>query len=146
MVLLLDEIDISILQFLEKDVDIPYKKIAKSLGVSLTTVYNRVKNLEKNNIIEKKVAKINYKKLGFALEALVGISVNPKYSAIIVAELKKIDSVQAIFDITGRYDYFIQIRVRNTEELQSLLSEKMGEINGVQTTETFIIVKSIEIK
>jgi len=130
-----------ILSFLEKDMETPYQTIASQLGVSVATVYNRVRRLKQTGLIKKVTAHIDYERLGYAISALVGVSVSPKAKDQILKEFKKLSQVRTIYEITGRYDYLLEILARNTDELRQLLTEEMGKIDDILRTETMVIMR-----
>ncbi len=138
----LDDIDLRIISFLEKDMETPYQAMANQLGVSVPTIYNRVRRLKQTGLIKKIIAQIDYEKLGYAIRALVGVSINPKAKEASLREFKKLDRVRTIYEITGRYDYLLEIIARNTEELRQLLTEQMSKIDDIQRTETMVIMRS----
>jgi len=136
----LDDIDLRIVALLERDVETSYPTIADQLGVSLTTVYNRIRRLKRMGVIKKIVALVNYEKLGYGISALVGISANPRGKERVLGEFRRLRQVRVIYEVTGRYDYMLEIRTRDTDELRQLLTVEMGRIDGVQRTETMVII------
>jgi len=46
--------------------------------------------------------------------------------------------VVSISEITGRFDIMIEIYAKNLEALHSVVIEKIGKIDGIQNTETFV--------
>jgi len=136
----LDEFDFKIIRILEKDTETPYRSVSDQLGVSLTTVYNRVARLRRMGVIKKLKAEIDYSKLGYSIRALVGISVSPKAQHTALQEFRKLTQVHLIYQVTGRYDYLLEVLVKHTDDLRKLLTEEMGKIDGVQRTETMIVV------
>ena len=136
----LDEIDFKITRVMERDTEVPYDILADELGVSLTTVYNRMRRLKRMGVIKRITAEIDYEKLGYGIRALVGVSVLPSLKAEALTRFKRLDQIRVIYETTGRYDYLIEVLARQTDDLGNLLTEKMGKIDGVQRTETMMII------
>ena len=113
--------------------------MARQLGVGLTTVYNRVRRLKKVGVIKKAIAQLDHKKLGYGIRALVGVSVSPQAKETVAEEFEKFSQVHLIYQLTGRYDYLLEVLVRDTDELRWLLVEKMGKISNIQKTETMLV-------
>lgn len=68
----LDDIDRAILQLLQRDArNLTAVEIAERIGVSDSTVRNRIQNLEAQNIIEGYVPLVNYERAGFQLEVKI---------------------------------------------------------------------------
>jgi Lrp/AsnC family transcriptional regulator for asnA, asnC and gidA len=49
-----------------------------------------------------------------------------------------------ISEVTGRFDIIITVRARNLEELHTVAIEKIGRIEGIQNTETFVELQRTE--
>ncbi len=59
----IDNKDKQILSALQENSKISFKDLAKSLGVPVTTIWRRVKNLEEKGVIKKFTIEIDRKKL-----------------------------------------------------------------------------------
>lgn len=136
----LDDADMMILTSLEKNVQISYREMANQLAVSVPTVYNRVRRLKRIGVIKKIVAEIDYEKLGYIIRAFVGVSTSPRSKVGVLNKLRRLRHVHRICEVTGRYDYVLEIVAKDTEELRRLLTEEMGKIGEVQRTETMVIM------
>jgi Lrp/AsnC family transcriptional regulator for asnA, asnC and gidA len=141
-VLPLDDIDSRIVMLLGKDMEIPYSAMANELGVSLTTIYSRIRRLRRFGVIKKIVAQIDYEKIGYEARALVGVCVSPNAKDRVVAKFREMEFIRAIYWVTGRYDCVLDIVTKNNSELGRFLSEKMGKIDDIQRTETMLIIDS----
>ena len=56
----------------------------------------------------------------------------------VLNELFKIPEVREVAEVTGRFDILVTMTSRSLDEMHQLISEKVGRIEGVQRTETFI--------
>jgi Lrp/AsnC family transcriptional regulator for asnA, asnC and gidA len=56
----------------------------------------------------------------------------------VLNELFKIPEVREVAEVTGRFDVLVTMNSRSLDEMHQLISEKIGRIEGVQKTETFI--------
>jgi Lrp/AsnC family transcriptional regulator for asnA, asnC and gidA len=143
----IDEVDRKIIKEIERDIKVSYQKIAEDVGVSLPTIYNRIKRLRRLGIIETINARINYKKLGYGIYALIGIVIHPKHARKKVlneiADLKQEDVlIHKIYEVTGRFDVFLEISLSNIDILRDILDKKFEKIREIQGTETFLIYDS----
>ena len=59
----------------------------------------------------------------------------------VLAELLKIQAVREIVEVTGRFDMIVTIAAGALDEMYKLISEKIGRIDGVEKTETFVEMK-----
>ncbi|MEQ9715555.1 MAG: Lrp/AsnC family transcriptional regulator [Candidatus Asgardarchaeia archaeon] len=141
---MVDEIDMKILRELSLDSRCTYEKLASKIGISVPTAYNRVRKLIKKGIIKKFTIDIDYTKIGYPIRALVGVIIDPRHSADARTEFQNLDNVIKVIEVTGRFDYILDVVATSTDELKDLLTEKMSKIRGVMKTETMIQVFSFE--
>ena len=73
-----DEFDFLILKELRNQAKIPIRSLANKTGLHPNTLLQRIKKLEKDGIIVKYAAELNYAKLGFDLHAIIFIEVTHK--------------------------------------------------------------------
>jgi Lrp/AsnC family transcriptional regulator for asnA, asnC and gidA len=134
----IDDIDMKILSELSKDASISVPKLSKKINVNPSVTYSRIKRLTKKQLIKKFTIEVNESALGYNVSALIGLNIDSKNREAILEEIQKLDSVRDIFEVTGRFDLIVKVKARSLEELHETVSSKMGRINGVMHTETFI--------
>jgi len=76
--------------------------------------------------------------LGIGVKATVGVNRDPKLKESIHKQLMETSEVVSISEITGRFDIMIRVYADNLEALHSVVIEKIGKIDGIQNTETFV--------
>ena len=135
----LDETDIDILRSLNDNARKSFRDIAKELHISLTTVSNRVKMLEKAGIIQGYIPVLNATKLGYDLTAIIGIKVIHGRIVETERDLAKDPAVYAVFDSTGDWDAIIMARFRNREELNDFVKRALDHEN-VDKTYTQVVL------
>ena len=139
-----DELDMKILSELIKDASISVPRLSKKLNINASVLYSRIKRLTKKSLIKKFTVLINEEMLGINVKALIGLNRDPKLKERIHTELLKIPEVRVISEVTGRFDMMVTISTRSLEELHGLVIEKIGKIEGVQNTETFVEMQRTE--
>ena len=72
------------------------------------------------------------------VKASVGINRDPKFKTQIQTKLLEVAEVVSISEVTGRFDIMIQVYAQDLEELHTIVIEKIGKIEGIQNTETFV--------
>ena len=135
----IDGIDKIIIKSLVADARTPILSIARKVGVSGAAIHQRLRKLEKSNLIDGYKLIINPKSLGFTTTAFVGVFLDSssQYSSAI-KRLKDIPEVVESHYTTGNYAIFIKILCKNNEDLMHLLNKDIQNIKGVSRTETFI--------
>lgn len=133
-----DELDMKILTELTKDASISIPQLSKKLKINSSVLYSRIKRLMKRDLIKKFTVIINESQLGINIKATVGINRDPKLKDKIHSELLKISEVRSLIEVTGRFDIILTIYSKTLEELHKIVIEKVGKIEGIQATETFV--------
>jgi Lrp/AsnC family transcriptional regulator, regulator for asnA, asnC and gidA len=134
----IDDLDVKILSELAKDASISVPRLSKKINVNASVVYSRIKRLVKKGLIKKFTIVINDEALGFNVKALTGINMDSKLRDNVLNELFKIPEVREVSEVTGRFDILVTMTSHTLDEMHQLISEKIGRIEGVQKTETFI--------
>lgn len=135
----LDDLDLQILSILIKDCRTPYLEIARICHVSGGTIHVRMKKMEDMKIIKGSRIVLDLRILGYDVCCFVGIYVDKTSSFQSVYEaMKEIDEIVELHITTGDYSMFAKVICKHMAELQSILLEKINNIDGVQRTDTFI--------
>ena len=139
-----DELDMRILSELTKDASISIPQLSKKLNVNASVLYSRIKRLGKRSLIKKFTVIINEGMLGINVKATVGINRDPKLKEPIHSELLRIPEVRSLSEVTGRFDMIVNVNARTLEELHNIVIERIGKIEGIQNTETFVEMQRTE--
>ncbi len=123
---------------LTKDGSISVPNLSKKLGINASVLYSRIKRLQKKKLIKKFTINIDDSLLGIGVKATVGINRDPKFKDAIHKRFMDIPEVVSISEITGRFDILIKIYAKSLESLHTVVIEKIGKIDGIQNTETFV--------
>lgn len=134
----IDDLDLKILRELSKDASISVPSLSKKININSSVVYSRIKRLVKRGLIKKFTIIINDEALGFNVKALTGITMDSKLRDNVLKELFKIPEVREVAEVTGRFDILVTMTARSLDEMHQIISEKVGRVEGVQKTETFI--------
>lgn len=134
----IDDLDLKILSELSRDASTSVPKLSKKISINASVVYSRIKRLLRKGLIKKFTIVINDEALGFSVKALTGINMDSKLRDNVLNELFKIPEVREVSEVTGRFDILVTMNARSLDEMHHLISEKIGHIEGVQKTETFI--------
>ena len=135
----IDGIDKKIIRSLIKDARIPILSIARDVGISGAAIHQRLRKLEKSNLIDGYHMKINQKSFGYTTIAFVGIYLETSaVMSSIIKRLKELTEVTECHYTTGNFTVFAKVLCKNNEDLMQFLDTKIKMINGVSKFETFI--------
>ena len=142
----MDEKDIELLRLLQEDCKRSMKELSKRLGLPISTVYTRIKRLEKEGVIKGYTALIDEKKLGYGVRAFILISYAPtKVSQIEVAKkLAEFPQVLGVYIITGEWDIILEVIEKDVESLGEFVVNKLRSIKGVDKTLTMAVLKRVK--
>ena len=138
-VIKLDGIDKKILQMLMENSRRPILEIAKNIGISGAAIHQRLRKLEKNNLIIGSSIKVNTKILGYTTMAFIGIFLDrATNNKTVVNQLREIKEILECHYTTGDWSILAKLICKDNEDLMEILTKKIQTINGVARTETYI--------
>ncbi len=137
-----DDLDLQILSELSNDASISVPRLSKKIDINSSVIYSRIKRLVKRKLIERFTIVVNDAELGYNVKALTGINMDSKKRDHVIEELFKIDGVREIAEVTGRFDILITMYSKSLDQMHKMVSEKIGRIDGIQSSESFIEMKS----
>lgn len=140
---IINETDTSILNSLLDDPRLSYREISRKVGVSVVTAMNRVKRLEKEGIIKKYTAKLDYEKLGYDFHVMIDIRISKGRFSEIGAKITNNPHIITCYDTTGDFDATLIARFRNRRGLDEFL-KKLQRYDFVERTSTKLILSAIK--
>ena len=135
----IDGIDKVIIKRLVKDARTPILSIAREVGISGAAIHQRLRKLEKSNLIKGYKMLINPKSLGYNTTAFVGVFLEDSHQLLsVIKRLKEIPEILESHCTTGSYSIFLKVICKDNEDLMRLLNTKVKVIKGVSKTESII--------
>jgi len=143
----LDPTDYKIIELLQKNCKQTTKEMADQLGLSTTAVYERIKKLEKQNIITDYVAIVNKDKINRSFMAVAHIKIKSHSKDAILRFEKKVDQIPEVlecFHVSGEYDYILKIGVQDMEAYREFMLSKLTTMEEVQSTHSMFVIKEVK--
>ena len=139
---MLDDIDVKILEILQKNGRTKRNDLAESVGLSLPSVSDRLRKLEENQVITGYHVVLDAKKLGKDITAFIFVTLDTsKHYPQFIDHANALDEVLECHAITGEGSYLLKIRTSNTAALEKLLA-KIQAWTGVLSTRTNLVLSS----
>ena len=138
----IDEIDAKLLTALTEDASISVPKLSKKIKVNPSVCYSRIKRLIRRGYIKKFTIVANEDLLGYNVTALVGLNIDVKKREDILESIAELEEIRQVDEVTGRFDIMVTIKARSLDDLHSIVTGKIGGIDGVNRSETFIELKT----
>ncbi len=142
----LDEIDQKILSALIKNARMPFLEIARECGISGAAIHQRIRKLEKNEVIMGSQLLVKPQAIGLDICAFISVSLSEsnKYWDV-VKELKKIREIVECHFVTGNSSLLLKIYCFDNDHLMEVILKKITKLPFVQATQTMISLdKAIE--
>ncbi len=143
----LDKTDLNILKELQINSKITNIELSKRIGLSAAPTLGRVQKLEKAGLIKSYHAKINAKKLGLGLTALINVSLIKQIGSTVERFKEKIIKINEIVEclqLTGKYDYQLKIMVKDIHTFEGFIATKLNHFDEIDQIHTSIILSSIK--
>lgn len=135
----MDATDLQLLDLLEADGRSSVTALAERLRLARSTVQDRLNRLERSGEIRGYTIRRADARFARLIRAHVMLSVDPKLSDRIVADLKALHELKRLVTVSGEFDLIAEIAAETTERLDALL-DHVGRLKGVQRTMSSIVL------
>ncbi|MAD56122.1 MAG: AsnC family transcriptional regulator [Euryarchaeota archaeon] len=142
---MLDEIDKKIIKVLQDDARTSLRKISELVKVSLGTVSNRVKRMERNGVIKGYSVILDPDQIGWELNVVIGLRIQKGRLIEIQERIAKDSRVHGVYDVTGDFDSMVIARAKNRKDLDDL-SKNVLSIDGVERSITHLVLNTVKEK
>lgn len=138
----LDDIDLKILDILQKNGRTKRNDLAEAVQLSLPSVSDRLKKLEDSGVITGYYATVDPKKLGKDITAFIFVTVDSsKHYASFLEHARQVGDILECHAITGEGSHLLKVRTANTNSLEKLLA-KIQAWTGVTSTRTHLVLST----
>lgn len=135
--------DIQILRLLQQDARLTTKEIADKLGRSVTPVYERIKKLEREEVISRYVAILNKTKIDRSLIGFMQVQLKEHAREMLLAfkdQACRFREVMECYHMSGAADYLLKIALKDMNEYNAFLLNKLSTLPNIQTVQTFFVI------
>ena len=143
----LDSIDEQIIQLLTCNAKLGNKEIAAKIGLTVTPTYERIKRLERIGLIQGYTLRLNKRMIGKGLKVQCSVSLKEHHLDLLQAFEDKIvhfSEVSECYHIAGDYDYILVIEVRDMDEYQYFLKEKLASIPSISNVQSSFVMSTVK--
>jgi Lrp/AsnC family transcriptional regulator, regulator for asnA, asnC and gidA len=141
---LLDEVNLRIIDILNRDASRPFVEIAKELEISDATVHMRVRRLMAAGIIRKFTIATDSQLLGYDHIAFMGINIKEGSTDEVTASLSQFDEILELHEMYGQFDLLLKIRSKSLEEMRDIVVNKIRRIPQITDGELMTVLKTIK--
>ncbi|WOC39559.1 Lrp/AsnC family transcriptional regulator [Polaribacter sp. HL-MS24] len=144
---MLDTTDKKLLNILQNDSKQTTKQLSLQLHLSVTAVYERIKKLENQKVIQKYVAMVDKSKIekSFLVFCHVKLVQHTKeYVTTFEREVLKLEEVSECFHVSGDYDYILKIYVKDMDAYREFLITKLTAIQYIGSTQSTFSIEQVK--
>lgn len=141
----LDPVDRRILEQLQIDARLPVPVLAERVGLSSPACYRRIRQLRENGAIQREVAVVAPRMLGWPLSMIVLVTLEREGSRTIDELLRKLETEPQVIEawqITGEYDFAVKIVARDMESYDNLVHRLFASDDRIRTFVTLVVIRS----
>jgi Lrp/AsnC family leucine-responsive transcriptional regulator len=139
----IDEIDLRILDMLQRNGKLSQARIAGAVGLTTPSVNERIKKMERHGMIRGFVALLDHEKMGLPLTAYVDVCLeHPRFEKAFVDDLEKLLAVQECHYLAGEFGYRLKVKAADPGALADFLQRRIMGIKGVTRIQAQISLSS----
>jgi Lrp/AsnC family leucine-responsive transcriptional regulator len=145
--MILDSIDKKLVLLLQTDCKKTTKELSLKLNLSVTAVYERIKKLEREKVIDKYVALLNRSKIenGFVVFCHLKLIQHTKeFIFKFEKEVVKLKEVLECHHVSGDYDYILKIVVKDMEAYREFIITKLTALEHIGSTHSTFMISEVK--
>ena len=139
----LDELDRSIVELLIQQQNLTPSEISRSLKVSQSKVWRRIKSLKDSGVLNGKQVLIGIEKLGFGVTVFLGVKLATKGRVSLIDFEKAVTSipeVQLVQHVLGLYDYRLRVVAKDISDFERVLRRRIMTLPGIGDVEANVLL------
>ncbi|MEL6791511.1 MAG: Lrp/AsnC family transcriptional regulator [Pseudomonadota bacterium] len=140
----IDSIDCRLLEQLQRDATISLDALAEESGISLNTVWRRIKRLEANGILEGRVAMVDNEKVGLPLTVFVRIRTDDHSAAwakALTTAVANIPEIVEFYRLAGDVDYILKLIVASVADYDRVYQALIAKVSINDVAASFAMEK-----
>jgi len=142
-----DKFDLAILKVLQEDARASLQDISKRVGLSSTPCWNRIRKMEADGVIQGYTVRIDPAAIGFTETVIVQVTLESHTDETLYdfgRTLEQIPEVLEAYLVSGDYDYYIRIAVKDTRDYERLLRERLYRIPGIRHSKSSFVLRTLK--
>ncbi len=140
----LDQFDLRLLEHLQADARTSVDELADLVGLSPPACYRRIRRLRETGAIEREVAVVRSRTMGWGLTMMVLVILEREGSrtvADLLAELSGHPQVIDCANVTGDFDFVVRLVARDMEDYGDLVDRLFAADDRVRTFKTLVVIR-----
>jgi Lrp/AsnC family leucine-responsive transcriptional regulator len=142
-----DKFDLAILKVLQEDARASLQAISARVGLSSTPCWARIKRMESEGVIQGYTVRVDPASIGLSETVIVQVTLESHTDETLYEFgklLEQIPEVMEAYLVSGDYDYYIRIAVRDTRDYERLLRERLYRIPGIRHSKSSFVLRTLK--
>ncbi len=140
----MDKLDYQIISELRNNARQTASDISKTIHLSVSTVIERIKKMEKSGLIESYTAIIDDAKAGNAITVMMEVSMDhPRYNDEFISAVREMPNIIECYYMTGEFDFTLKICCRSSDHLEQI-HNRIKDCPGVRLTRSHYILRTVK--
>lgn len=142
---MIDKLDRQILLILQENARTSNVDVARRVGLAPSAVLERIRKLERTDVIRGYEPRLNAAAVGVPLVAFIFVHADEKIGGLEIGrKIARFPGVQEVHQVAGEDCYLVKVRVADTDGLGRLLRESFGSLPAIRSTRTTIVLSSLK--
>src|SRR4051812_21763 len=143
----LDNIDIRIIDALQRDADLPVAELGKKAGLSATPCWRRVKILEERGVLGRKVRVLNRQALGLKFVAFINVSLSTNGRQSLGQFERAVSKMPEVVEchlVTGTMDYVMKVVTVDIEAYQDFVRTVLTPLPFIREVHSYVSLTEVK--
>ena len=137
----MDDLDRRLIDALRENARRPTADLARSLGLSRTTVQSRLERLERSGVITGYTVRVSEASERGQIHAYVLITLGPKQAPGVITAMRAMPAVRRLQSVSGQFDLIAVIAAPSVADMDQLI-DAIGALDGVERTTSSIVLST----
>ena len=135
----MDDLDEHLLARLRDNARAPVAELARTLGLSRTTIQSRLAKLERTGVIAGYGVRLAESHGASRVHALVMLTVEARHAGAVTTALRRLGGVVKLQSVSGPFDMVATVEAAGAAELDALI-EQIGALKGVERASRAVVL------
>jgi len=143
----IDKFDLAILSVLQKDARASLQDISKHVGLSPTPCWTRIKRMETEGVIQGYTVRVDPPSVGLTETVIVQVTLESHTDETLYEFGRILEGIPEVLEaylVSGDYDYYIRIAVKDTRDYERLLRERLYRIPGIRHSKSSFVLRTLK--
>ncbi|MCA0432386.1 MAG: Lrp/AsnC family transcriptional regulator [Proteobacteria bacterium] len=143
----LDKSDKIILATLQKASQMPLAEVAAKAGLSVSSCHRRIRHMEQEGVITGYSASIDRKRLGFANEFFVEVSLAAQTEEAFEKFERAVQRVPEVLEchlMSGQFDYLLRVVAQDAEDYERIHRTRLARLPGIQRIQSALALRTVK--